>query len=236
MRKGFFFIGIIIPGFLLAQGSKPDKTKALTVKSPSSSFKSTLDSFSYAIAMNIGFNMKQQGVETLNILMVTKAFNDVMKNKPTLMDMQASNACVNNYFKDIAAKKLIATKAEEAKFLAENKKRPTIVVTPSGLQYEILKAGDGIKPVDTNTVKVHYTGTLINGKKFDSSVDRGEPVEFSVTGVIPGWTEALKLMPVGSKWRLYIPSDLGYGDRGQKPDISPGATLIFEVELLAITN
>ncbi len=127
-------------------------------------------------------------------------------------------------------------KAEGAKFLEENKKRKEVTTTASGLQYEILKAGDGPKPAATDTVSVHYKGTLINGKEFDSSLKRGEPAKFQVQGVIKGWVEALQLMPVGSKWKLAIPSDIAYGERGAGGDIGPNETLIFEVELLGIVK
>jgi len=239
-RKSIFIVALA-PGFILAQPKKtttPAKTKIpVAVKSSlPSPLKTSIDSFSYAIAMNIGFNMKQQGVEKISPAMITRAFDDVMKGKTPLMDMQVSNDVVNKFFGEMAAKKSAAARGEGDKFLAENKKRPGVTTTQSGLQYEVITQGNGAKPVDSNTVKVHYTGTLLSGKKFDSSVDRGQPIEFGVTGVIAGWTEALKLMPVGSKWKLFIPSELGYGDRGQRPDIGPGAVLIFEVELLDITK
>ena len=122
----------------------------------------------------------------------------------------------------------------EDKFLAENSKKPGVVTLPSGLQYKVIKAGNGASPKATDKVTVHYRGTLINGQEFDSSIGRGEPVTFPVNGVIPGWTEALQLMKVGDKWELYIPSALAYGNRGAGQMIEPGATLIFEVELLGI--
>ena len=127
-------------------------------------------------------------------------------------------------------------KTEGAKFLAENGKRKEVTTTASGLQYEVLKAGDGPKPAATDNVSVHYKGTLINGTEFDSSYKRGEPATFQVQGVIKGWVEALQLMPVGSKWKLAIPSDIAYGERGAGGDIGPNETLIFEVELLGIVK
>ena len=125
---------------------------------------------------------------------------------------------------------------ESEAFLEENSKREGVKVTESGLQYEVITEGSGPKPTAEDKVKVHYTGTLVNGTKFDSSVDRGEPIEFNLNGVIAGWTEGLQLMPVGSKYRLYIPYDLGYGTRGAGQDIPPFAALVFEVELLDITT
>ena len=129
-----------------------------------------------------------------------------------------------------------AEKEAGKKFLAENKKRPGVIELPNGLQYEILKAGTGEKPKATDTVKAHYAGSLINGQEFDNSYKRGEPLEIPVSGVIQGWVQALQMMPVGSKWKLYIPSDLGYGDRGAGGAIPGGAALIFEIELLEIVH
>jgi FKBP-type peptidyl-prolyl cis-trans isomerase len=134
------------------------------------------------------------------------------------------------------AKKFEAAKAEGEKFLAENKKREGVTTTASGLQYEVITKADGAKPAATDQVKVHYHGTLVDGKVFDSSRDRGEPVTFPVQGVIKGWVEALQLMPVGSKWKLFIPSDLAYGKQGAGADIGPDSALIFEVELLEIVK
>jgi FKBP-type peptidyl-prolyl cis-trans isomerase FklB len=127
-------------------------------------------------------------------------------------------------------------KEEGKKYLAENGKRKGVATTASGLQYEVLKEGTGPKPAVTDSVNVHYHGTLIDGKVFDSSVERGEPTSFPLQGVIRGWTEGLQLMPVGSKWRFHIPSDLAYGDQAQGDDIPPGSTLIFDVELLGIVK
>lgn len=234
--KHFIIATLAIPVMGLAQKPKTDTTKKIAPVTKVSPFKNAMDSFSYAIGVNIAFNMKQEGLQNINTSMVTRAFNDVLSGKQPILDIMACNNVVNKTFSEIAAKKSKAIKQEGEKFLNENKKRKEVTTTASGLQYEIVKEGNGPKPTDTNTVKVHYTGTLINGKKFDSSVDRGQPAEFPVTGVIAGWTEALKLMPVGSKWKLYIPSSLAYGDRGAGQDIPPGATLIFEVELLEIVK
>ena len=137
---------------------------------------------------------------------------------------------VNEYQQKAAARAV----GKGAEFLAENAKREGVQVTASGLQYEVIKAAEGAKPTPTDTVSVHYTGTLISGKKFDSSVDRGEPTEFPVNRVIPGWTEGLQLMSVGSKFKFFIPSELAYGEAGAGRDIGPNETLIFEVELLGI--
>jgi FKBP-type peptidyl-prolyl cis-trans isomerase FklB len=139
-----------------------------------------------------------------------------------------------SYMQKSKAEKSAGNKKIGENFLAANKNKPGVVALPSGLQYSVIKAGAGPKPALTDKVKVHYHGTLIDGKVFDSSVERGEPIELNVNGVIPGWTEALQLMPVGSKWKLFIPSNLAYGDQQAGPLITPGSTLIFDVELLDI--
>lgn len=236
MIRTILSVAFIVPVIAMAQpGKTPAKTPAkTTVAAKPAGIKTSLDSFSYAIGMNIASNLKAQGINSVNNAMVVKAFNDVFTGKQPAMDMQACNQVVQQKFAGLSEKKAAVEKQAANKFLMDNKKKPGVTTTASGLQYEIVKAGTGPIPTDTSTVKVHYTGTLLNGKKFDSSVDRGQPIEFRVTGVIPGWTEALKLMPVGSKWKLYIPSDLAYGDRGAGQDIPPGATLIFDVELLDI--
>lgn len=141
---------------------------------------------------------------------------------------------ISNYLQQMKTEKAAKNKAEGEKFLADNKAKAGIVTLPSGLQYQVIKEGTGAKPTINDKVKTHYHGMLIDGTVFDSSVDRGEPISFPVSGVIKGWTEALQLMPVGSKWRLFIPADLAYGDRQAGAKIGPGSTLIFDVELLDI--
>jgi len=140
------------------------------------------------------------------------------------------------YVQKQQGEKALGNKKVGQEFLAANSKKPGVVTLPSGLQYQIIKAGAGPKPKLTDMVRVHYHGTLIDGRVFDSSVDRGQPIELNVNGVIPGWTEALQLMPVGSKWKLFIPSELAYGDRQAGQLIAPGSTLVFDVELLDIVN
>jgi FKBP-type peptidyl-prolyl cis-trans isomerase FklB len=179
--------------------------------------------------------MKAQGFDKLNMAIFEKAINDVLQNKPLIIVDQALDQCIGEYQQKISSAKAGVAKAEGQKFLAANGKRAGVITTKSGLQYEIVKSGtDTAKPKLTDKVKCHYHGTLINGTVFDSSVDRGEPIVFDVNGVIAGWTEALQLMTVGSKWKLYIPSELAYGDRQAGPSIAPGSTLIFDVELIAI--
>jgi FKBP-type peptidyl-prolyl cis-trans isomerase FklB len=196
--------------------------------------KTTQDSLSYAIGLSVANFYKQANITNINTALVTRAINDVNRKGKLLMDEQQGQACMVNYMQKSKAEKSAGNKKIGENFLAANKNKPGVVALPSGLQYSVIKAGTGPKPALTDKVKVHYHGTLIDGKVFDSSVERGEPIELNVNGVIPGWTEALQLMPVGSKWKLYIPSNLAYGDQQAGPLITPGSTLIFDVELLDI--
>jgi FKBP-type peptidyl-prolyl cis-trans isomerase FklB len=196
--------------------------------------KNSVDSMSYAVGMNIANSLVNGGIDTLNMTLFIEAMKDVMDYNHTNMAGELANQVVNNYVaKAQAEKSKLATAAGEA-FLAENLKKPGVQSTPSGLQYKVLKEGTGAIPVDGQKVKTHYSGTLINGKKFDSSYDRGEPATFGVNQVIRGWTEALKMMPVGSKWELYIPYNLAYGERAMGANIPAYSTLIFTIELLEI--
>lgn len=193
-----------------------------------------IDRVSYSLGLSIASNLISSGVKTIN----AEAFNDAMNTvfagqMPEIMPDEANNI-LQDYFEKLQQEKGNAAKAEGEKFLEENKKEEGIVVLGSGLQYKILKAGNGPKPKASDTVKCHYEGRLINGTIFDSSYKRNEPAEFPVSGVIAGWVEALQLMPVGSKWQLYIPSELAYGSHGAGQSIGPNETLIFDVELLAI--
>jgi len=196
--------------------------------------KNVIDSISYAIGMNIAGNLKQQNLK-VNLAMMTKAIDQILNGQTVLMEANAADAYIQAYFQNESMKKAAANKEVGDKFLAENKSKAGVVTLPSGLQYLIMKEGTGEKPASTDKVKVHYHGTLIDGSVFDSSVNRGEPAEFGVTQVIQGWIEALQLMPVGSKWKLFIPSNLAYGPQGP-PSIGPNQVLIFEVELLEIDN
>lgn len=188
----------------------------------------------YALGITLGTNFKNSGIETLDYSKLAKGIQDVLEgNKPEISTEEAQNI-INTFFQELGNKQGDAAKKEGEQFLASNAKRTEVVTLPSGLQYEVITKGSGKVPSASDSVKVHYHGTLIDGTVFDSSVQRGEPASFGVTQVIPGWVEALQLMPVGSKWKLYIPYDLAYGDRGAGNSIPPFTTLVFEVELLDI--
>lgn len=221
-----------------AQPSKPKapaKKPATATKTAPAQLKTALDSFSYAVGLSMAGFYKEQGVHNINTALVIKALNDVKNGKP-LLDESQTNSSIVGYMSAKKGEKAAGNKKEGQAFLDSNKSKPGVVALPSGLQYQVIKEGTGAKPTLTDKVKVHYEGKLLNGKIFDSSIQRGEPIELNVNGVIPGWTEALQLMPVGSKWKLFIPSDLAYGDNGAGADIKPGSTLIFDVELLDIVK
>jgi FKBP-type peptidyl-prolyl cis-trans isomerase FklB len=213
---------------------KPTDASKTTVSGPA--LRSTQDSLSYAIGLSVANFYKQQNITNINTALVTRAINDVNKKAKLLLDEQQANTCIVNYMQKNKAEKAVGNKKIGLEFLAANKNKPGVVTLPSGLQYTILKEGTGPKPALTDMVRVHYHGTLIDGRVFDSSIESGKPIELSVNGVIPGWTEALQLMPVGSKWKLFIPSNLAYGDQQAGPMIGPGSTLIFDVELLDIVK
>jgi FKBP-type peptidyl-prolyl cis-trans isomerase FklB len=193
-----------------------------------------MEKVSYALGLSLGNNLLSSGVATLDYAQLAKGIQDVMEQNKPEMSYEEAQAVINDFFQSLQAKEGAQAQREGEAFLEENSKRAGIVTLESGLQYEILTKGDGATPKASDTVKVHYHGTLIDGKVFDSSVKRGEPATFGVTQVISGWVEALQLMPVGSKWKLYIPSGLAYGAQGAGQAIAPHSTLIFEVELLDI--
>jgi FKBP-type peptidyl-prolyl cis-trans isomerase FklB len=197
--------------------------------------KSSIDSFSYALGLNIAANLNTQGIENLNYTSLQKAMEDVFNKRTPLLNENQARMSIQNKLMTYMANKSAAAKAEGKKFLDENKKKPGVIELPSGLQYQVIKQGTGAIPKSTDTVKAHYAGTLINGEEFDNSYKRGEPLQIGVSSVIAGWTQALQLMPVGSKWKLFIPSSLGYGDRAAGA-IPPGSVLIFDIELIDIVH
>lgn len=193
-----------------------------------------MDSVSYSLGVLLGQNLRQQGIEQVDGAALANAINDVLGNKPLQVAAVDANRIVQDYMQGMQAKKHEKGIAEGKAYLEANAKRKEVKTLPSGLQYEIMKAGNGPIPTANDRVTVHYHGTLIDGTVFDSSVDRGQPATFGVTQVIQGWIEALQLMPTGSKWKLHIPSNLAYGERSPSPKIGPFSTLIFEVELISI--
>jgi FKBP-type peptidyl-prolyl cis-trans isomerase FklB len=242
-----------VPVFAQTQKSTAKPVAKTPVKTPAkpttATFKSNKDSVSYGVGIRIMQSLKAQGFENINLAMLQRAMNDLAQKKTPLLDDAAISQCMNTYMAEVNSVKMAeqqkenaaksAVNREEGKaFLAVNGKRPGVVTLPSGLQYEVMTQGTGTEqPKLTSRVKCHYTGTLLNGVKFESSVDRGEPINFPLSNVIAGWQEALQLMTVGSKWKLYIPADLAYGDNPRPGgEILPGAALIFEVELLGIEN
>ncbi len=200
-----------------------------------------LDRISYALGLSMGNNFKSSGIETIDVADFADGVAAVYQGAKPKMTYDEAKAEIQKFFtalearqKEQASKMAEVNKAAGEAFLAENAKRAEVKTTPSGLQYEVLTQGDGPSPLPTDQVEVHYTGKLIDGTTFDSSVDRGVPATFGVTQVIPGWVEALQMMNAGSKWRLYIPSDLAYGPNGAGGVIGPNATLIFDVELIKV--
>lgn len=193
-----------------------------------------MDKVSYALGLSIGQNFAQSGIKTLVTEDFLLGMNDMMSGGQSKISYQEAQQILNDFFTELEAKAAGAAKAEGEAFLAENAKRPEVKVTESGLQYEVIEATIGQKPKATDKVKVHYEGTLPNGTVFDSSYRRGEPITFGLNQVIKGWTEGLQLMSVGSKYKLYIPYTLGYGEQGAGSQIPPYAALIFNVELLGI--
>ena len=195
-----------------------------------------MDKLSYALGLNVGYSYLATGINNLQVDDFAEGVRAVMEAKEPAISIDEAKQIINEFFTQLQAE---AAKAAEANlqageaFLAENAKREGVITLPSGLQYEVLATGEGRKPKATDKVQCHYHGTLIDGMVFDSSVQRGTPAVFGVNQVIPGWVEALQLMNEGSRWKLYIPSKLGYGAQGAGP-IPPHATLIFEVELIKV--
>ncbi|WP_278372522.1 FKBP-type peptidyl-prolyl cis-trans isomerase [Segatella bryantii] len=200
-----------------------------------------MDNLSYALGIGIGRQLAQMGAESLNIDDFAQAIKDIIANQELKVSEQEAQTLVQNFFEEqekkaqvAAAEKGKAAKEEGEKFLAENSKKDGIITLPSGLQYQVIREGNGKKPKATDQVECHYEGTLIDGTKFDSSYDRGQTATFPLNQVIAGWTEGLQLMQEGAKYRFFIPYTLGYGERGAGASIPPFAALIFDVELVAV--
>lgn len=196
-----------------------------------------MDKFSYAIGLGIGQNLLSMGAKGIAVDDFAQAIKDVLEGNQTAISHTEARDIVNKYFAEMEEKMNAANIEQGQQFLEENKKRPGVVTLPSGLQYEVINEGTvGRYAKATDKVECHYEGTLIDGTLFDSSIKRGQPAVFGVNQVIPGWIEALQLMPEGAKWKLYIPGDLAYGAQGAGEMIPPHSTLIFEVELLKILS
>lgn len=193
-----------------------------------------MEKVSYALGMNLALNLKSSGIESLDYAELAKGLETVFEGKEAELTSAEANEILQKFFGELQEKQHSANIQAGKDFLADNAKKDGVVTTESGLQYEIITEGNGEKPSATDQVECHYHGTLIDGTVFDSSVERGTPATFPVNGVIQGWVEALQMMPVGSKWRLFVPSNLAYGERGAGQQIGPHTTLIFEVELIGI--
>ena len=207
------------------------------MKSSSTELNTELDTVSYSLGVSIAENIKRQGLEDVNEAAFAQGVKDYLTDEENVkLEPGMANQLLQAYFTNLRDVEMEKNKEESKAFLEENKSKEGVQVTESGLQYKILEEGTGASPEEGDQVRVHYTGKLIDGEVFDSSVERGEPAVFQVGQVIPGWNEALTMMKVGGKWELYIPSELGYGQRGAGQSIGPNATLIFEVELLDIVE
>jgi FKBP-type peptidyl-prolyl cis-trans isomerase FklB len=218
---------------LFAQSKKKSATPAA---STIAKLNNQTDSLSYSIGIMVASFYKQQGITKINDTLVNKAIKDKMSGDSTLLTEQQCNQVLMGFIEKAKADKAAAAKKQGEAFLSSNKTKPGVVTTASGLQYLILKEGTGPKPTLNDKVKCDYEGRLIDGTIFDSSIKQGKPIEFAVNGVIAGWTEALQLMNTGSKYRLFIPSNLAYGDQQMGSDIKPGSTLIFDVDLIEIVK
>jgi FKBP-type peptidyl-prolyl cis-trans isomerase FklB len=224
---------VLVPA--VAQKSKADKKEKKEDQAKAIALASSLDSVSYGLGVLFGNNLIQSGFSGIDTKLMMAAIDQMLAKQKTLVDETKANEVVGNYFRNQQQAKGAQNLKAGRDWLEKNKKDSGVVVLPSGLQYKIIKNGTGPKPSATDKVSVHYHGMLIDGKVFDSSVERGEPITLSVNGVIEGWKEALPMMPVGSKWKLFIPSELAYGDRQmQGSPIEANSVLVFDVELLSI--
>ncbi len=222
----FLIPGIALLSLSACEGQKKKQDKNVLA--------TQLDSVSYGIGLSIGQNLKKDNLVDISAEQIANGIKAVFSNDSSLLKIQDAQMTIQKYMQGKSAEKGKVNLDKGQKGLADNSKKTGVVTLPSGLQYIIIKEGTGAKPLATETVSVHYHGTLIDGTVFDSSVQRGQPAQFGVSQVIPGWTEALQLMPVGSKWKLWIPANLAYGERSPGSPIGPNEMLIFDVELLSI--
>jgi FKBP-type peptidyl-prolyl cis-trans isomerase len=238
MKKAIFGFSVLVMCIgAQAQTKGKPVSKAKTPAKPAAvAMKNNNDSLSYAFGVSLGSYMKSQGLSTVNYALLNKAITTLLAGQKPAMDINAANQCMGQLAEAKSKKVVGAEKQKGTAFLQQNRNKSGVTETQSGLQYEVLTKGTGPVPTITDTIVAHYRGSLLDGKVFDDSYSRGEPITIPVGGVIAGWTEALQMMPVGSKWKLYIPAAIGYGDYGAGQDIPGGATLVFEVELLSIKN
>jgi len=224
--KNFKNAGIILLIMFALQACNTGSYKAAKLENRA-------DSASYMLGLSVGHSIKSQDIPDINPALIAKGIDAVMHNDSTISEKEI-NLFLNNYFRQLMEKKGQKSLEEGKAFLEANKSKEGVKVTPSGLQYKVLVEGTGKTPTKENKVKCHYKGTLINGDEFDSSYKRGQPAEFSLGGMIPGFTEGLQLMKEGGKYQLFIPSELAYGAQGASQKIGPNSVLIFEVELLEV--
>ena len=220
-------INLLIVSVALILGACTDNN---TYKKP----ETEMEKVSYSLGINMASSVKAQGLDTVDANAVAKAFNDVFEGNDLDISEEESMTILQDFFTKMQSERTAKASEAGVAYLTENGAKEGVTTTESGLQYEVITSGDGEKPTAADQVTVHYHGMLTDGTVFDSSVDRGQPSSFGVTQVIKGWIEALQLMSVGDKWKLTIPADLAYGDQGRGGMIGPGATLVFEVELLGI--
>jgi FKBP-type peptidyl-prolyl cis-trans isomerase len=245
MRLVVFLLCIIIPAAVFSQSKKQLEAEVDRLKEEIAQLKKASEpkeipladennKACYGIGVLIGSNLKAQPIDSLNLEAIFAGINDIVQNKTTKLDKNQANQVVQQYMQQAMERKSEKVKLEGQQFLEQNKSKEGVKVTASGLQYKVLKEGAGKMPKATDNVTVHYTGKLLDGTVFDSSVERGQPSSFGLGQVIPGWTEALQLMKEGDKFMLYIPYNLAYGERGSPPQILPYSTLLFEVELIKV--
>jgi len=229
--KNFWILAI---GSLLMTGCTETESAESNISEASVTLETKLDSVCYGLGVDIADNLKGQGLGDLNVEAMAKGLRDILNDSELVISKEEVGPLLNEYMGQMQAEKAKEAAKEGEEFLAINATKKGVVTLESGMQYEVLTSGSGATPGLNDKVTTHYTGTLIDGTVFDSSVERGQPASFPVSGVIKGWTEALQLMKEGDKWKLYIPYDLAYGERGAGANIGPYAALIFEIELISV--
>ena len=229
--KNFWILAI---GSLLVTGCTETESTESNISEASVKLETKLDSVCYGLGVDIADNLKGQGLGDLNVEAMAKGLRDILNDSELVISKEEVGPLLNEYMGQMQAEKAKEAAKEGEEFLAINATKKGVVTLESGMQYEVLTSGSGATPGLNDKVTTHYTGTLIDGTVFDSSVERGQPASFPVSGVIKGWTEALQLMKEGDKWKLYIPYDLAYGDKGAGANIGPYSALIFEIELISV--